>query len=575
MGGPRTPGQENAGQENAVCYAGRIPEDQAKEPVVYSTETIVPVFSRRSFIQVPVYRGAPQSLLLTPPNDNYFGTDGFGDVFYPNAPEPADYVSSEHAVNALIKLVTASPGEITIVCLGPLTNIALAVRLDPLFLDKVKQVIILGGSVEDLRTYIQSAAGHPAGQGTVGLIYPGRTNYSSPMASLVLTDSSQLTSDSQHLGVGNIVPGIEFNFYMDPDADFIVLNSTDTRVSPSISPIQMMPWETVLKRINISMEWRTKVLGAISTSSMALLNQAESQHLKGEYWYSSDTFAMAMALNPDLITSQTLYHANVETQGTKSRGAVFVDYDNSTDSPKNVRVVQNLDVEELKVNNIEYVLVGITQRRLVKPFVCHFRAHVTVELRAKTTSRLVLAKKLRLGRAPKFPIAYSTIQEYASFWQPLVLCQRNVKFCQRLENLEGNCDGSSRVLGVCQDTSSHHPTKHCKHIAPHVSTAPHIGRSGKPVSKSHLITPSRDFNPGVLIIGKTSSTRLTPLPSCPLKVHELRRTTQGDRNHPPSAPVLRGWGRGRGYFGHTGVTCLRLACSALTAVHLYKRPTIQ
>nr|CAD7198676.1 unnamed protein product [Timema douglasi] len=421
------------GQENAVCYAGRIPEVQAKEPVAYSTETTVPVSSRRSFIQVPVYRGAPQSLLLTPPSDNYFGTDGFGDVFYPNAPKPADYVSSEHAVNALIKLVTASPGEITIVCLGPLTNIALAVRLDPLFLDKVKQVIILGGSVEvssslvdrempspagsisDLRTYIPSAAGHPAGQVTVGLIYPGRTNYSSPMASLVLTDSSQLTSDSQHLGVGNIVPGIEFNFYMDPDADFIVLNSTDTRVSTAISPIQMMPWETVLKRINISMEWRTKVLGAITTSSMALLNQAESQHLKGEYWYSSDTFAMAMALNPDLITSQTLYHANVETQGTKSRGAVFVDYDNSTDSPKNVRVVQNLDVEELKVNNIEYVLVDVTQRRLVKPFVCHFRAHVTVELRAKTTSRLVLAKKLRLGRAPKFPIAYSTIQEYASF----------------------------------------------------------------------------------------------------------------------------------------------------------------
>nr|CAD7447346.1 unnamed protein product [Timema bartmani] len=276
---------------------------------------------------VPVYRGAPQSLLLTPPSDDYYGTDGFGDVFYPNAPNPADYVSSEHAVNALIKLVTASPGklqdktgEITIVCLGPLTNIALAVRLDPLFLGKVKQVIILGGSVE---------------------------------------------------GVGNIAPGIEFNFYMDPEADFIVLNSTDMRVSPAVSPIQLMPWETVLKRTNISMlanalvmfsstaedgeievrisEWRTKVLGAISTRSMALLNQAESQQLKGEYWYSSDTFAMAVALNPDIITSQTLYHANVETQGTKSRGAVFVDYDNTTDSFKNVRIVQNLDAEELKV----------------------------------------------------------------------------------------------------------------------------------------------------------------------------------------------------------------------------------
>jgi hypothetical protein len=40
------------------------------------------------------------------------------------------------------------PGEVTLLCLGPLTNVALAIRLDPLFLTKLKQLVVMGGSVE-------------------------------------------------------------------------------------------------------------------------------------------------------------------------------------------------------------------------------------------------------------------------------------------------------------------------------------------------------------------------------------------------------------------------------------------
>lgn len=40
------------------------------------------------------------------------------------------------------------PGEVTLLCLGPLTNVALALRLDPKFLTKLKNLVVLGGSVE-------------------------------------------------------------------------------------------------------------------------------------------------------------------------------------------------------------------------------------------------------------------------------------------------------------------------------------------------------------------------------------------------------------------------------------------
>ncbi|KAJ7378708.1 hypothetical protein OS493_021290 [Desmophyllum pertusum] len=57
-------------------------------------------------------------------------------------------LKSEHAVNALIRLINQHPGEITLVPIGPLTNIALACRLDPNISSKLKDVVIMGGNFE-------------------------------------------------------------------------------------------------------------------------------------------------------------------------------------------------------------------------------------------------------------------------------------------------------------------------------------------------------------------------------------------------------------------------------------------
>lgn len=97
--------------------------------------------------------------------------------------------TSLHAVLALVQLAKIKPGSLNVLCLGPLTNIALAARMDPNFIRNVKKFYIIGASVS---------------------------------------------------GVGNKSPGVEFNFAGDPESNFIVLNASHNE------PSLLYPWEAAL-----------------------------------------------------------------------------------------------------------------------------------------------------------------------------------------------------------------------------------------------------------------------------------------------------------------------------------------
>ena len=68
------------------------------------------------------------------------GLDGF------QFPDPTVAVSSEHAVDFIVRTVMESPGDVTLVPVGPLTNIALALRREPGIVGKTKEVVLMGGS---------------------------------------------------------------------------------------------------------------------------------------------------------------------------------------------------------------------------------------------------------------------------------------------------------------------------------------------------------------------------------------------------------------------------------------------
>ena len=97
-------------------------------------------------LDVPVYRGAEQPLLHRYEFPAAFhgpsGLDSVG-VELPQTSRPA---APAHAVEAIIALVDANPGEISVVVIGPMTNLALAFALRPDLAQRIKQVVFMGGS---------------------------------------------------------------------------------------------------------------------------------------------------------------------------------------------------------------------------------------------------------------------------------------------------------------------------------------------------------------------------------------------------------------------------------------------
>lgn len=120
---------------------------------------------------VPVYQGMEKPMGAATEDASYVhGNNGMGDVSYPEIQRQTEPL---HAVDFLLKAVNEHPNEITVVAIGPLTNIAYALQKDADFLKKTKALIIMGGSTD----------------------------------------------------AGNVTPYAEFNFYADPIAAKMVFDS--------------------------------------------------------------------------------------------------------------------------------------------------------------------------------------------------------------------------------------------------------------------------------------------------------------------------------------------------------------
>ncbi|XP_015517397.2 uncharacterized protein C1683.06c-like [Neodiprion lecontei] len=242
-------------------------------------------------LDVPVYKGSHQPLLLNDEKTDYFGTDGFGDFEYPDPPS-TDLVQEKHAVNAMIDLVKANPGEITLLALGPLTNVAMAIRMYSSFIDELQQLIILGGSSE---------------------------------------------------GVGNVRPGIEYNFAVDPAANYIVLNASMSK------PAILLPYETS-ERAKTTMAFRTS-WNATDNPKVWLINSAESVTLNpdSEYWECADGVAAAVALTSGtIVTKSKSLYSNAIHEGSLTAGMVAIDYSNLTQKAPNTNLIQDVDANEFK-----------------------------------------------------------------------------------------------------------------------------------------------------------------------------------------------------------------------------------
>jgi purine nucleosidase len=201
-------------------------------------------------------------------------------------------VAKRHHQHSSIKVICdeihAAPGEITIVALGPLTNIAAVLAQQPDLADEIAHLIILGG--------------------TLG-------------------------------GPGNVTAAAEFNIYCDAEAARAVFRSpvTKTLIPLDLTSRNLFGYD-LLKRIPDA-GWP---VGALLHEILPRAFRAYHQHLGIEGIHLHDVVPVVAAMCPELFTTERLY-GDVETEGTLTYGATIFDRRVRPDVQPNMDVAVDMD----------------------------------------------------------------------------------------------------------------------------------------------------------------------------------------------------------------------------------------
>ena len=249
--------------------------------------------------QVPVARGFElplvQPSLLAPETH---GDTGLG---YARLPQPAMKPVAEHSVDFLVDKIMSAPGKITLVCIGPLTNVAVAIRKEPAIIKAVKEVVIMGGAIRH---------------------------------------------------EGNSSPLAEFNVHVDPHAAHMVYHSG--------MPITLVPldvtYHCILTRKDVARLQQTKSpIPRFVAESTRFYMEYHDEYQKIEGCIINDPLALALSFAPELCDYEDQY-VDVDLSGGVSLGKTFADFYKQTKQPANMKValgVRARDFIELFLERLE------------------------------------------------------------------------------------------------------------------------------------------------------------------------------------------------------------------------------
>ncbi|MBC5636751.1 nucleoside hydrolase [Ornithinibacillus sp. BX22] len=276
--------------EGVTITGGNVDFDQEVENALYTIQVFQPDY------HVPVFKGYEGPILGSQEGhvtvEDVHGSDGMGDSFFPKATQRPE---EKHAVDFIIETVKANPGEIALLAIAPLTNIAMAMKKDPTIVKDIPHIYIMGGTNNSL---------------------------------------------------GNITAAAEYNFYVDPEAARIVLHSG--------VPITMVGWDMCTKYSVMGDEDHAEIATLntdlskffIDINRVVLKFNREVHKINGTT--HPDTLLVAIAAHEELMTKYGEYYVDIETAGNITRGYSMVDINNRSGKEANVRVCEVVNREGFK-----------------------------------------------------------------------------------------------------------------------------------------------------------------------------------------------------------------------------------
>lgn len=237
---------------------------------------------------VPVAMGATEPLVraLSIAEETH-GDTGLGHAILP---EPKIGVVQENAANLIIDIVNANPGEITILCIGPVTNLALALLKEPTLRKKIKNVVSMAGTIH----------------------YPG-----------------------------NATPSSEYNVFCDPESfDILLRSGIDLTIIPLDVTYQCLFTKAHVARLDGA---REDIRTFIDRSTAFYMEfHAAYQGIQG--CAINDPLAAAILVKPDLVTFRD-YYVDIELHGEFTTAKISADHFNASGKAPNAKVAMEVNVD--------------------------------------------------------------------------------------------------------------------------------------------------------------------------------------------------------------------------------------
>ena len=237
---------------------------------------------------IPVYAGADRPLVRDLVTAEFVhgktGLDGA------DLPAPSRPLADGHAVHAIIDILRREPeGSVTLCPVGPLTNIALAMRLAPDIIQRIKAIVLMGGAI----------------------------------------------------AVGNITPAAEFNIYVDPHAADVVFRSG--------APVVMHGLDVTHKALvtRPRLEAIRAIGSEVSEAVVGLLtfyNIYDQAKGEGQGAPLHDPCAIAYVMRPDLFEGRDC-HIEIDIASEASMGRTLVDWRGRTERPVNAKAIDGIDAD--------------------------------------------------------------------------------------------------------------------------------------------------------------------------------------------------------------------------------------